>query len=347
MEYVTLGKTGLRVSVAALGCGGNSRLGLGRGKTEADAITLVRRALDMGVNLLDTAAAYRPLIGKAIKTVPRDRVVITSKALIHRGGTPLSRRLVWWRASRSLRDLDTDYIDVFQLHVVPPAMYDHAFHTIAPVLLREKAKGKFRALGITETSPNDHEQRMLQRAVHDVVWEVVMLGFNMMHHNARTQIFPHTIAQNIGTLLMFVVRNIFSQPGRLTARCRNSRRPVRYPSGSPTRTIRWDFLAPRKRCQECDRCGLSFCAARTRRARGAVRHEYAGAPAGEYSLTAPTAAPRSGPPATRRAVWPLTWCGARTPGSGDGITLETTLHVVMASRTMARVEECQACVCSW
>ena len=45
-----------------------------------------------------------------------------------------------------------------------------------------------------------------------------MLGFNMMHHNARTQIFPHTIANNIGTLLMFVVRNIFSQPERLTAK---------------------------------------------------------------------------------------------------------------------------------
>ena len=82
MEYVTLGKTGLRVSVAGLGCGGNSRLGLGRGKTEAEAITLVRQALDMGVNLLDTAAAYgtETLIGKAIKTVPRDRVVITTKA---------------------------------------------------------------------------------------------------------------------------------------------------------------------------------------------------------------------------------------------------------------------------
>ena len=87
MEYVTLGKTGLRVSVAGLGCGGNSRLGLGRGKTEAEAIALVRQALDMGLNLLDTAAAYgtEALIGKAIKTVPRDRVVITTKALINRG----------------------------------------------------------------------------------------------------------------------------------------------------------------------------------------------------------------------------------------------------------------------
>jgi aryl-alcohol dehydrogenase-like predicted oxidoreductase len=220
MEYVTLGKTGLRVSVAGLGCGGNSRLGLGRGKTEAEAIALVRQALDLGLNLLDTAAAYgtEALIGKAIKPVPRDHVVITTKALINRGSTPIPPVRVVESLERSLRQLDTDYIDVLQLHVVPPAMYDHAFQTIASVLLREKEKGKFRALGITETSPNDHEQLMLQRAVHDAVWDVVMLGFNMMHHNARTQIFPHTIANNIGTLLMFVVRNIFSQPGRLTAK---------------------------------------------------------------------------------------------------------------------------------
>ena len=103
MEYVTLGKTGLRVSVAGLGCGGNSRLGLGRGKTEAEAIALVRQALDLGLNLLDTASAYgtEALIGKAIKTVPRDCVVITTKALINRGSTP-SRPCGSWRASSAL-----------------------------------------------------------------------------------------------------------------------------------------------------------------------------------------------------------------------------------------------------
>src|SRR5262249_48645338 len=180
MEYVTLGKTGLRVSVAGLGCGGNSRLGLGRGKTEAEAIALVRQAVGLGLNLLDPGAASGTdaLMGKPIKTVPLDRLVIPTKALIKRGSPPIPPVRVVESLERSLRQLDTDYIDVFQLHVVPPAMYDHAFQTIAPALLREKEKGKFRALGITETSPNDHEQRMLQRALHDGVWDVVMLGFN-------------------------------------------------------------------------------------------------------------------------------------------------------------------------
>src|SRR5262245_31530809 len=80
MEYVSLGKTGLRVSVAGLGCGGSSQVGLGQGKTEAEALALVRQALEMGVNLLDTAAVYstEALIGKAIKIVPRDQVVIST-----------------------------------------------------------------------------------------------------------------------------------------------------------------------------------------------------------------------------------------------------------------------------
>src|SRR5262249_10592756 len=111
MDYVTLGKTGLRVSVAGLGCGGNSRLGLGRGKTEAKAIALVRQALHMGLNLLDTAASYgtEALIGKVIKTVPRDRVVITTKAAIHRGSTPIPPAQVVASLESSLHQLDTDY----------------------------------------------------------------------------------------------------------------------------------------------------------------------------------------------------------------------------------------------
>ena len=72
MEYVTLGRSGLKVSVAGLGCGGFSRLGLATGKSEAEAVALVRGALDMGVNLFDTAAVYgtEAVVGEAIRSVP-------------------------------------------------------------------------------------------------------------------------------------------------------------------------------------------------------------------------------------------------------------------------------------
>src|SRR5205085_10674468 len=82
MEYPTLGRPGLKVSVAGLGCGGFIRLGLGTGKSETDAIAIIRAALDPGVNLFDTAAAYgtEPVLGKALAGVPRDKVVICTKA---------------------------------------------------------------------------------------------------------------------------------------------------------------------------------------------------------------------------------------------------------------------------
>jgi aryl-alcohol dehydrogenase-like predicted oxidoreductase len=118
---------------------------------------------------------------------------------------------------KSLRQLDTDYIDVYQLHGVPPAAYGHALNDLPPVLLREKERGKFRHLGITETAPHDPEHQTLNRAAQDRVWDVVMVGFHMMHQNARDRVFPLTRANRVGTLLMFAVRNIFSQPERLRA----------------------------------------------------------------------------------------------------------------------------------
>jgi len=222
MEYTTLGRTGIRVSVAGLGCGGFSRLGLGTGKSESEAIALVGAALDEGVTLFDTAAAYvtESVLGKAVKTVARDRIVLCTKAPFGISHPNASPEAAIAGLDASLRRLDTDYIDVYQLHGVAPASYDHARNVIAPALLREQAKGKFRHLGITETAPNDTGHAMLERAVRDGIWDVVMVGFHMMHQNARARVFPLTREQRVGTLLMFAVRNIFSRPDRLAATLR-------------------------------------------------------------------------------------------------------------------------------
>ncbi len=56
-QYPTLGRTGLRVSVAGLGCGGSSKLGSAGGKSEAESVALVREAIDLGIDFLDTAAS--------------------------------------------------------------------------------------------------------------------------------------------------------------------------------------------------------------------------------------------------------------------------------------------------
>ena len=217
MQFTTLGKTGLKVSVAGLGCGGNSMLGKGAGASDAEAIALVREAIDLGVNFLDTAEAYgtEEIVGQAIAGLARDAVVISTKTHAKRGDTWRTPGQVVAALDASLRRLRADYIDIYNLHGVHPSAYDHARDVLAPALLREKEKGKIRHLGITENGPGDIDQVMLQRAVQDGCWEVIMLAYNMMNQGARRDLFPHTQNKRIGTLLMFVVRNIFSQPGLL------------------------------------------------------------------------------------------------------------------------------------
>ncbi|MDA0656515.1 MAG: aldo/keto reductase [Proteobacteria bacterium] len=217
MEYTTLGNTGLKVSVAGLGCGGNSRLGMKYGLTEQQSIGIVHQAMDLGVTLFDTAEAYatEALLGKALKRVDRDSVVVTTKSNIGRGDDHLKGPAIIARLEASLKKLDMDYVDVYQMHGVPPGRYDQLMEEIVPSLQKAKQDGKIRHLGLTETSPNDPTHTMLERAVESGVWDVVMLGYNMMNQTARERLFPAIQKNRVGTLLMFAVRNIFSQPDYL------------------------------------------------------------------------------------------------------------------------------------
>ena len=217
MEYTTLGNTGIRASVAGLGCGGGSRLGQTRGLSKRESVALVRVAMDLGVNYLDTAAVYgtEAIVGEAIKSVSRDKIFVATKATIRKDGELLPVDDLLASLDNSLREIGTDYIDVFQFHAVPPNLYKQIRDEYAPAFLREKEKGKIRHLGLTETPPNDPAGEMLVKASVDPIWEVVMLGFHMMHQVARRNCFPGTMKNRIGTTIMFVVRSIFSLPGRL------------------------------------------------------------------------------------------------------------------------------------
>ncbi len=216
MHYTTLGKTNLRVSVAGLGTGGFSRLGLKSGKTEEEAARLIHEARDLGVNFIDTAQSYgtEGVVGKALKTIPRDQVVIATKAQFR--GTPFAPpEKVVAALDNSLRLMGTDYVDVFNLHGVEVGEYDYALETMAPALLKEKEKGKIRHIGITENPIVDFTNATLKRALNDPVWEVYMVGFHMMHQGARQNVFAQTQKKGIGTLLMFAVRSIFADPPRV------------------------------------------------------------------------------------------------------------------------------------
>ncbi|HUD85502.1 MAG TPA: aldo/keto reductase [Xanthobacteraceae bacterium] len=217
MHYTTLGKTNLRVSVAGLGTGGFSRMGLKSGKTEDEAARLVLDAVELGVNFIDTAPPYgtEGVVGRALKSIPREQVVVATKAFIHRNNEWSSPERVVASLDNSLRLMGTDYVDVFNLHGIEAYEYDYALETIAPALIEQKRKGKIRHIGLTENPIVDFTNEMLKRALQDPVWDVFMVGFHMMHQGARTNVFPVTRQKGIGTLIMFAVRSIFADPPRV------------------------------------------------------------------------------------------------------------------------------------
>jgi aryl-alcohol dehydrogenase-like predicted oxidoreductase len=225
MQYTTLGKTGIKVSVAGLGCGGFSRLGLPHGKTEDEAARLIHEAIDLGINLLDTAPVYgtEAVVGKALKSIPRDSVVVATKAVVYRNKEWHTPERVVASLDNSLRLLGTDHVDVFQLHgITPGEEYRYSLETLGPTLLEQKRKGKIRHIGMTEQPVEDFTHETLVRATQDDIWEVFMVAFHMMHQSARKNLFPLTRQKRIGTMLMFAVRSIFAKPERAVAALREA-----------------------------------------------------------------------------------------------------------------------------
>lgn len=130
MDYVKLGNTGLDVSQICLGC-----MSFGSAENwvhsqwaldEADSRTLIKRALDMGINFFDTANVYaygnsEEILGRALTDFAnRDEVVIATKVFVPMGNRPnmggLSRKHIMSQVNASLKRLGTDYIDLYIIH---------------------------------------------------------------------------------------------------------------------------------------------------------------------------------------------------------------------------------------
>lgn len=217
MEYNILGRSGLKVSVVGLGCGGPSRLGQRANKSEKESVSLVRQALDMGINILDTAEAYgtESIVGRAVRDVPRDQVVISTKRIPPSPNTTNPDGELRRGLEQSLRKLRTDYLDIYHLHGITPEQYPYSLNTLAPALMKLREEGKIRCLGITEAFVPDSGHQMLHRAVDDGCWDVVMVGFNMLNQTARNLVFSKTLEKGIGVLVMFALRKALSRPSRL------------------------------------------------------------------------------------------------------------------------------------
>jgi len=214
MDYTVLGNTGLKVSTMGLGCGGPSRIGKATGNTEAESIAIVRQAWDSGINTIDTAEGYgtEEIIGKAIKSIDRSSLVLSTKTMGREG---IDQEQVQRSLEESLKRLGSDYVDIYYLHAVVLKNYDYLVSEIVPVLQKMREQGKIRFIGVTEMFNADPQHVMLQRALQDDIWDVMMVGFNILNQSARERVFVKAMQKNIGIVIMFPVRRAFSRPERL------------------------------------------------------------------------------------------------------------------------------------
>lgn len=152
MEFRKLGKTDIEVSVIAMGCWpivGDANWG---SQDEADSMMTIKAALDAGINFFDTAEMYgngysELLLGKALAE-HRDKVVIASKV----SSVNLSAEGIQKACERSLKRLNTDYIDLYQVHW--PSRSIPLKETIEALEVLKK-QGKVRAIGISNFGVKD------------------------------------------------------------------------------------------------------------------------------------------------------------------------------------------------
>jgi aryl-alcohol dehydrogenase-like predicted oxidoreductase len=216
VKRVRLGRTGLEVGVAGLGCGGHSRLGMATGHDEAHATRIVEAALDLGVDFIDTERAYgtETAVGKALHG-RRDKVVISTKSSPRRRDAMLSAAELRESLEKSLRRLGTDYVDIFHLHGVSEPQLEHVADVLVPEMERLREEGKIRFLGATEHFGADTSHHMFQRGLPADLFDVIMVGFNLLNPSARHSVFPLTEQHQVGTLIMFAVRRALSRPDAL------------------------------------------------------------------------------------------------------------------------------------
>ena len=188
MEYRVLGKTGLKVSRMGFG-------GIPIQRTDAEgAKAVIRYLMDRGVNYIDTARGYtvsEEFLGYALEGI-RDKFVIATKSMAR------TKEAMAADIETSLKNLRTDYIDLYQIHNAPPADVEKV---IAPggaleALLEAKAAGKIGHIGITAHSLDTFKLAL------EMDWvETIMFPYNIVETQGEDLIAKCT-EKNIGFIDM-------------------------------------------------------------------------------------------------------------------------------------------------
>ncbi|MCE4619758.1 MAG: aldo/keto reductase [Desulfurococcales archaeon] len=198
IEYTELGSTGIRISRIGLGAWQFSQ---SWGVTDYEkAKAIIARALDLGINLVDTAIVYgrglsEEFIGRALRElgVKRDDVVIATKI----PGEMLSYDDVFKATRRSLRRLQTSYVDLMQVHW-PPCWNNIPTCEYMRALERLQAKGLIGAIGLSDFPVELIESARACLARSDI--EAIQVRFNIAELEAEKEHIPYA-EENDLTLL--------------------------------------------------------------------------------------------------------------------------------------------------
>ena len=213
MEYRILGRTGFKVSLLSLGSGGARSLGQALGHTQHQQTTLVRRALDLGINLVDTSAHYGDaeiILGRALKGVPRNSYFLTTKWLALEDGKLVpDPNLLLEGINRSLSRLQTDYVDVLMFHGPLPAEYHDVIDKVYPAMYTLLEKGKCRSVGISTRYRVDPAQVTAKMALenHPELFDVVMVKYGILNQHAADEMLPLAIEHDVGVMNMATIRD--------------------------------------------------------------------------------------------------------------------------------------------
>ena len=204
MHYRTLGRTGIKVSPYALGAMMFGAIG---NPDHDDSIRIIGKALDAGINFIDTADAYsrgesEEIVGQALKG-RRDQVVLATKVHLPMGDDPNqrgnSRRWIMTAAENSLRRLQTDRIDLYQIHRPDP---DTDIEETLSALSDLIHSGKVRAIGSSAMPASDiveaqwvAERRGLQR------FRAEQPTYSILTRGIEAEVLPVAQRYGMGTLV--------------------------------------------------------------------------------------------------------------------------------------------------
>jgi aryl-alcohol dehydrogenase-like predicted oxidoreductase len=216
MDYINLGKTGLKVSRICLGCMTYGAPATGELKpgshawalSEEESVPFLRQALDLGINFFDTANVYsrgksETVLGRFLKANTRREAVVIATKLngVMRdepNGRGLSRKSIFSELDESLRRLQTDYVDLYQIHRWD---YETPIEETLEALSDVVRSGKVRYIGASSMHAWQFTKALYLAQLHGWTRFVSMQNhYNLLYREEEREMIPLCQSEGIGII---------------------------------------------------------------------------------------------------------------------------------------------------